>query len=115
MMDVSERRRAEEALRESEERFRVLIQNALDIMMVTDADGTIRYISPAVERVLGYRPEEMVGTNTADYVHPDDLEGAFGELAAALASLGVHPVAVETSVRHKSGSWRWLEGIANNL
>jgi len=115
MMDVSERRRAEEALRESEERFRVLIQNALDIIMVTDADGTIRYISPAVEWVLGYQPEEMVGTNTADYVHPDDLEGAFGELAAALASPGVHPVAVETRVRHKSGSWRWLEGIANNL
>jgi PAS domain S-box-containing protein len=115
MMDVSDRRRAEEALRESEERFRVLIQNALDIIMVTDADGTIRYISPAVERVLGYRPEEMVGANTADYVHPDDLEGAFGELAAALASPGVHPVAVETRVRHKSGSWRWLEGIANNL
>ncbi len=115
MMDVSERRRAEEALRESEERFRVLIQNALDIIMVTDAEGTISYISPAVEWVLGYQPEEMVGTNTADYVHPDDLEGAFGELAAALARPGVHPVAVETRVRHKSGSWHWLEGIANNL
>jgi PAS domain S-box-containing protein len=115
MMDVSERRLAEEALRDSEKRFRVLIRNALDVIMVTDADGTIRYMSPSVERVLGYRPEEMIGANTADYVHPDDLEGAFGELAAALASPGVHPVAVETRVRHKSGSWRWLEGIANNL
>ncbi len=113
--DITERKRIEERLRESEERFRALIQNALDIIMVTDADGTIRYMSPSVERMLGYRPEEMLGTNTADYVHPDDLEKGFKELAEALAKPGVHPVAVETRVRHKDGTWRWLEGIANNL
>lgn len=113
--DITERKRIEERLRESEERFRALIQNALDIIMVTDADGTIRYMSPSVERMLGYRPEEMLGTNTGDYVHPDDLEKGFKELAEALAKPGVHPVAVETRVRHKDGTWRWLEGIANNL
>ena len=113
--DITERKRIEERLRESEERFRALIQNALDIIMVTDADGTLRYMSPSVERMLGYRPEEMLGTNTADYVHPDDLEKGFKELAEALAKPGVHPVAVETRVRHKDGTWRWLEGIANNL
>jgi PAS domain S-box-containing protein len=63
--------------------------------MVTGADGTIRYISPSVERVLGYQPNEMVGTNTAEYVHPDDLEKGFGALAEALSKPGVHPVAVE--------------------
>jgi PAS domain S-box-containing protein len=72
-------------------------------------------LSPSVERTLGYRPEEMLGTNTGDYVHPDDLEKGFKELAEALAKPGVHPVAVETRVRHKDGTWRWLEGIANNL
>ena len=113
--DVTERRRIEERLRESEGRFRGLIQNALDIIMITDADGTIRYMSPSVERVLGYRPEEMLGTNTADYIHPDDVEKGFDELAEALAKPGVHPVAVETRVRRKDGAWRWLEGIANNL
>ena len=113
--DIIKRKRIEERLRESEERFRALIQNALDIIMVTDVDGTKRYMSPSVERMLGYRPEEMLGTNTADYVHPDDLEKGFKELAEALAKPGVHPVAVETRVRHKDGTWRWLEGIANNL
>jgi PAS domain S-box-containing protein len=113
--DATERTRTEEALRESEARFHALIQNALDIVMVTDAQGTIRYISPSIERVLGYRPEEMVGTSTAEYVHPDDLERALGELAEAASRPGVHPVAVETRVRHKDGSWRHLEGIANNL
>jgi len=113
--DVTERKRTEEALRESEGQFRTLIQNALDLVMVTEADSTIRYISPSSKRVLGYLPEEMIGTNTADYVHPDDLEKAFGEFAEALAEPGVHSVAVETRVRHKDGSWRWLEGIANNM
>jgi PAS domain-containing protein len=58
-------RRAEGAQPESERRFHALVQNALDIVMVTDPDGTIRYMSPSVERVLGYRPEEIVGTNSA--------------------------------------------------
>ena len=84
-------------------------------IMVTDAQGTIRYVSPSVERVLGYRSEEMVGTGTAEYVHPKDLERALWELAEAASKPGVHPVAVETRVRHKDGSWRYLEGIANNL
>ncbi len=113
--DVTERKRMEEALRESEEQFRALVQNALDLVMVTEADGTIRYISPSAKRVLGYLPEEMIGTNTADYVHPDDVEKAFGEFTEALSKPGVHSVAVETRVRHKDGSWRWLEGIANNM
>jgi PAS domain S-box-containing protein len=83
--------------------------------MVTDPDGTIRYMSPSVKRVLGYRPEEMVGTNSAEYAHPDDIERAFKELEVLLSKPGVHPVAVETRVRHKDNSWRHLEGIASNL
>ncbi len=87
----------------------------MDIIMITDAEGTIHYTSPSAERVLGYHPEEMVGTNSAQYVHPDDMERAIRELEALLSKPGVHPVAVETRVRHKDGSWRHLEGIATNL
>ena len=113
--DVTERKRSEEALRESEARFHALARNALDIVMITDANGTIRYISPSVERVLGYQPEELIGTSSALYVHPDDLQRSLEELAEAASKPGVHPVAVETRVRRKDGSWCHLEGIANNL
>src|SRR5918997_4567267 len=99
----------------SERRFHALAENALDIVMVTDPEGTISYLSPSVERVLGYTSEEMIGTNTAEYVHPDDLERASGELEVLLSRPGVYPEAVETRVRHKDGSWRHLEGMATNL
>ena len=98
--DITARKSTEEALTESEARFHALVQNALDIVMVTDAEGTIRYLSPSVERVLGYRSEEMIGTSTAEYVHPDDMERALAELAEAASKPRVHPVAVETRVRH---------------
>jgi PAS domain S-box-containing protein len=99
----------------SERRFHALAENALDVVMVTGPDGTIRYLSQSVARVLGYTPEEMLGTNTANYVHPDDIERARGELELLLSKPGVHPAAVETRVRHKDGSWRHLEGMATNL
>jgi PAS domain S-box-containing protein len=114
-MDTDDNGRGRGAPPHSERRFHALTENALDIVMVTGPDGTIRYLSPSVERVLGYTPEEVLGTNTAEYVHPDDLERAFGELEALLSKPGVHPEAVETRVRHKDGSWRHLEGMATNL
>ena len=112
---MNESKQVEKALRESQERFYTLVQNALDIIMVTDAGGTIKYMSPSVERVLGYQPEEIVESNTAEYVHPDDLMKGYDEFAKVVSKRGVHPVAVETRVRHKDGSWRYLEGIAHNL
>src|ERR671911_2032056 len=60
IQDVTERKRTESALKESEERFRSLVQYSSDIITVLEADGTVRYVSPAVERVTGYKPEEQV-------------------------------------------------------
>ena len=69
-----ERARAEEALRESEERFRALVQNSSDITVILEPDATVRYASPALERILGYPPESIIGEDPFDYIHPDDLE-----------------------------------------
>src|SRR5215204_6350776 len=59
--DVTERKEVEKVIKESEERFRTLVQYSFDIITLLDADGTVRYVSPAVERVMGYKPEEQIG------------------------------------------------------
>ena len=62
--DVTKRKRIEEALKESEERFRSLTQNASDVVAVIRADGITRYVSPSIEHVLGYKPEERMDASS---------------------------------------------------
>src|SRR5918993_4522434 len=112
--DVTERKEIEKALEESGERIRTLLQNTSDIITLLESDGTIRYISPAVERVTGYSPEEQVGTNAFGSVHPDDREQALNTFAEILKEPGLHPP-LELRVPHKDGSWCYLEHVVNNL
>jgi PAS domain S-box-containing protein len=107
-------RRAEKALRESEERFSALVRFTSDIITILEADGTIRYESPAIERVLGYKPEELIGSNAFDYIHPDDVERVSSILAEASETQGVTPL-VEFRFRCADGTWCYLEAVGNNL
>ena len=109
-----EHRRAEKALEESEERFRSLVQFTSDIITILEADGTIRYESPAIERVLGYKPEELIGSNAFNYIHPDDVERVSSILAEASETQGVTPL-VEFRFRCADGTWCYLEAVGNNL
>jgi diguanylate cyclase (GGDEF)-like protein/PAS domain S-box-containing protein len=111
---VSERKKVEKVIIESEERFRSLVQNSFDIITILDADGTVHYVSPAVERVTDYKPEERIGTNAFGSVHPDDRDRALDTFAEVLKKPGLHPP-LEFRVPHKDGSWRYLEHVVNNL
>ena len=112
--DVTELKEAREALGESERRFRSMIQNAPDGISVLDVDSTIRYDSPAIERLLGYRPEERIGKKGFEYVHPEDVTLARHTLAEVLDNPGVQ-LPVEYRLRHKDGSWRYFEATRTNL
>jgi diguanylate cyclase (GGDEF)-like protein/PAS domain S-box-containing protein len=114
IQDVSERKKVEKAIKESEERFRSLVQYSSDIITILDTEGTVHYVSPAVERVTGYRPEEQVGTNAFGSIHPDDREQALNTFAEVLKRPGLQPP-LEFRVPHKDGSWRYLEHVVNNL
>jgi PAS domain S-box-containing protein len=101
--DVTERRRAEDALRASEERFRSLVQNASDIILVLDGDGTIVYESPAVERVLGFAPEERVGLGALGLIHPEDRYRVARVLGEHRDAPGPFP-SLQYRVKDKQGS-----------
>jgi PAS domain S-box-containing protein len=113
-VDITERRRAEEKLKESEERFRSLVQNASDIIIILEADGTIRYVSPAIARVLGLQPEDVVGKNAVAFVDPIDRTEARRMFAEAKKEPGIRPP-VEFRLRHEDGTWRHLEINRSNL
>jgi PAS domain S-box-containing protein len=108
------RRRAEEALRQSEEHFRTLTENTSDLVAVLHLDGMIAYASPSHERLLGYRSEELVGHNTFALVHPDDLAVATAVAGYAAEHPGVAQ-SFEWRARHKDGSWRHVESIVKAL
>lgn len=106
------RRRAEEALHENERRFRSLIERSSDIITVLDANLIIIYESPSIERLFGHRPEELIGTPLARYVHPDDVVALLEEVARPSRE-GVH--AVEFRFQERGGGWRILEATVNRL
>jgi PAS domain S-box-containing protein len=114
-VDVTERKQIEERLRESEELFRALIENASDAFAILNSDGTIRYESPSIERVLGYSPEELIGKTVLDYVHPEDVPNVINTFTSTLAGNNKQVVSLEVRFLHKDGSWRMVEGTGRNL
>ncbi|HZU28552.1 MAG TPA: PAS domain S-box protein [Bryobacteraceae bacterium] len=105
-----ERRSAIDALQRREEHFRSMIENALDMITIVQREGIIRYASPSHERVLGYRPEELVGSPALALIHEEDAES----VAAALSHAD-RDLAFEYRVRHRSGAWRYVESFARDL
>ena len=113
-LDVTERKRADETLAQSEAYHRALIEQALDIITIIDADAVMRYLSPSVERILGYSLSELVGQRAFEFVHPDDLEATLRVFTEGVETPGALRT-LEYRFRHKDGSWRYLEGIGRNL
>lgn len=110
----AERKRAEQAQRESEEYWRALIENTSDIITVLDDDSIICYASPSVERILGYDPQALIGEKAFDFVHPDDLPGSMEHFERILHDPGILR-SIEFRFRHQDGSWRILEAIGKKL
>ncbi|MDX6644543.1 MAG: hypothetical protein QOK40_270 [Miltoncostaeaceae bacterium] len=111
--DISERTQSQQALARSEAGFRLLAENASDMVASSAPDGTIRYVSPSCRALVGFAPEELVGRNAHDFCHPDEIP-LIRERHQALLG-GQETITLEYRWRHKDGGYVWLEMTARPL
>lgn len=101
------------AIADQSDFYRALVDSSQEIISILAADGTIRFESPAVERVLGFRPEELVGRNAFDLVHPEDGERVMQYFRQVLLGL-TDGSGVQYRFRHKEGWYKYLEVCGTN-
>jgi len=114
VFDITDRKKTELALKESEEYFRTLIENSSDVISILDNKGYITYESPSHKRVLGYNNLELLERNVFELVHPDDKKRIFEQFVELIKM----PNAIEhVNFRflHKNGNWQYIEGTGRNL
>ncbi len=114
-MNRVDRESAEFNLEEGDRRFRSLIENSTDIIVILDETGIFRYCSPSAERMLGYRLEDVVGRSTIELVHPEDIAAVMTTLQSAVQNPRIGQAAIAYRVRHRDGCWRAFEAVATSL
>ena len=113
LANVSKRRMLDEALQSSEERFRALIENNYDVVIVSSIEGKILYSSPSITRCLGYSKYENLSSGIFDFIHPDERNLA-EDLFAKLVAREQETAFFTVRFRHKNGEYKWLEVTASN-
>lgn len=112
--DITGRKLAEEALLEKEEYFRSLVESSLDVIIIVDENNRLQYISPSVEEIFGYRPEELVGQMGMGFLADSELIRAGAEFNKVLKAPGALSQGLFRA-RRKDGSWRMLQVKARNM
>ena len=111
--DVSEVHRTHEVLRRNEERFRALVENSSDVILLLRPDGTIHHSTAAAFPILGYEAGENIGKSIFDLIHPDDAPRAREQFAELMRRPGLK-VRLECRARRKDGEWGNLEAVGVN-
>jgi PAS domain S-box-containing protein len=115
MQDVSLQKKTEQILAATQKRYRALVENSSDGIAVIDPEGNPTYISPSVVSILGYTEEEAMQLNVFGISHPDDIELLTKTYEYAIENPGVPVKGYTSRLKHKDGSWRWLEDTVTNL
>jgi PAS domain S-box-containing protein len=111
--DITERKEAEEKMRLSQQRFKTLIEKGNDVIMLLDNERKFTYISPSIEKILGFVPDELIGTFARELMHQDELDTGL-ELMNSLINKPGESVSIESRIRCKNGQYIWAETIFTN-
>ncbi len=114
LLDITDQKKAELEVIESQDRFRAMVQNSTDIITILDETALVQFVSPSITRILGYSESEMVGRQTFDFVHPDDIPSVMPAFRLLASTPGI-VFAPEFRFRHADGRWIILESVGNNL
>ncbi|WP_404786218.1 EAL domain-containing protein [Altericista sp. CCNU0014] len=104
----------QEVLAKSENKWRSLIQNSSDMITLLAQDGKVQYESPSIKKIVGFSPEELVGKNIFDYIHPHDTPSVMSAFRSVIQEPG-YSTTVEFRFQHKNGDWCYLEATGQSL
>jgi PAS domain S-box-containing protein len=112
-LDATEKKRAEERLRMSEQRFKALVQEGSDLIGILGPDATYKCVSPTSSQILGMDPEGFIGKNAFEFIHPEDQETVMTSFLKMETEKIVHITPFR--FRHANGTWRWVETVVTNM
>ena len=96
-------------------RYPSLVRHTSDVLSVVDAEGVVQHANPAIKRLVGYAPEQVVGTAVGDWIHPDDRPRVWAAFLRRRTRPEMPPEPMSFRVRHADGSWRWVEASVAGL
>lgn len=99
---------------EEKEWYKALVENSIDILMIVDESGNIKYISPSIEKIGGYSRDSLLGKNVFIFAHPDEVDYIYSKLLYLLENPGV-PETIEFRAKHREGHWVEVEAVGKNL
>lgn len=115
MLEQTDKVEARNELIRNKKRFQAMVENSKDIVVILNEEGTPTYVSPSVKGILGYSVEEALEMNINTAIHPDDLPVILTDIQNALENPDEPVQGLPARIRHKDGSWRWVEGVLTNL
>jgi len=113
--DITEKIVTEEKNKLVQQRFESLVENSMDCIVIISPEGKTTYVSGSVKKILGYSPEELMDINIWELCHPDDIAPSEVVFAQCFENPGVPIPGHISRIKHKNGTWRWIEPVATNL